>query len=150
MRDIINLIEAASRFTKDELETRFGNEFNYSFDERTTAANNDPDDKGDFESCFADGSPTFSCDSWAEQVKSALPANARVYGFWLEDNHVPALENCCDGHTFAVIDGRFIVDGWLKNVEQLSPRAVFDLEDPADAEAIKHFYGNPENWKEES
>lgn len=152
MRQWIDLFENAD---VDALEARFGNDnypWHHEDDEYLTPeeiaeldAENPNREKGP---AIIDGcGPWFSCDSWAEYVVQQLPGRAVAYGFWCEDNPGTEIEDFCDGHTFAIVDDRYIVDGWIKNVEGILPRAVFDLNDPADADIIKKYYGPRENWK---
>jgi hypothetical protein len=50
------------------------------------------------------------------------------------------------GHDFAIIDGRYLVDAWAKNVEMSSDRAAFDLNEPADRARVLKLFGNPRTW----
>lgn len=174
-----NLLEAMARHrdatppktalqVKAELEDYFGDESNYpnsiefdDHDESTPEINDLSDEEydamGGGQHVMGDHGPAVFCDSWARFVVAALPERAKKMGFWMhgagginyEDNDESALADYCDGHAFAVVDDRFIVDGWLKNVEGLSRQAVFDMQDPADAQQIRHFYGNPQTWHED-
>lgn len=172
MRTYIDLIEHAlhraptrastSLSTKAELEAYFGNEANYpnhvEYDDGTMSSeetNNQPreaDGRGG-QHFMASHGPAVFCDSWARFVVDCLPGRAKKVGFDMNggqenDNDESALSRLCDGHAFAIVDERYIVDGWLKNVEAESSRAVFDMQDASDAQAIKHFYGNPATWEE--
>ena len=51
------------------------------------------------------------------------------------------------GHDWAIIDRRYIVDPWLHTFTGESDQLVFDLKNPADKEAILHWYGLPSTWK---
>lgn len=137
MRQYIDLLENAS--VKAELEARFGDESNYPI-------RYNKEDEGTEITGYGWWA---TCTSWASFVRDALPGRAKRFGFWTKDNPAPGLDRLCDGHDFAVVDGRYIVDGWLKNVEMESPRAVFDMQDPADADIIARFYGDPEKWTPE-
>ena len=53
-----------------------------------------------------------------------------------------------DGHDFAIIDDRYIVDEWVKETTGQSKRAVFDLDNPADLPEVRHLYGEPRTWEE--
>lgn len=120
------------------LQEWFSNEANYG--------GASPDDG---ESVLASGRSWFSCDSWAHMVKDALPDRTKVWGFWVDDNpDAHEIAKMCDGHTFAVVDGRYIVDGWAENVEGVAKKSVFDLKDPQDQKMIVALYGKPENWHE--
>ena len=51
-----------------------------------------------------------------------------------------------DGHDFAVLDDRYIIDPWLTEFAD-SKQGVFDLQDPGDAEAVRGIYGDPSRWE---
>ena len=127
-----------------ELENRFGNEDQYEIIEY-----DEDDEESEFDcTVFSDGWATAICTNWALQVKKALPGRVKIMGFTYRNNPVKGVPHFSDGHDFALVDNRYIVDGWLKNVAQASSRAVFDLENPADADDIEHFYGDRSTWTE--
>lgn len=53
-----------------------------------------------------------------------------------------------DGHDFAIIDDRYIVDPWVKETAGTSARAVLDLLSDVDAPEIRRLYGDPQTWEE--
>lgn len=59
-------------------------------------------------------------------------------------------EDDYDGHVFAVVANRFIVDPWLYGVyvdyPKTNTQTVFDLTSAQDADAIAYFYGDPQKW----
>ncbi|MHB8549315.1 MAG: hypothetical protein ACYDAZ_09165 [Thermoplasmataceae archaeon] len=73
----------------------------------------------------------------------------RVYGYDTKDNPRVREEiiRMVGGHDFALIHGRWIVDPWICAHIGLSSQAVHDLMDPADAESILRFYGDPAVWR---
>ena len=56
------------------------------------------------------------------------------------------MERLAEGHDFAVIDDRFIVDTWLFNWECQIDTPVLDMHDPAHQEIISKWYGDPAKW----
>lgn len=122
--------------TKEELEAVFGPETHYGsrYDEHEEL------------SVMPDGNQTFACTSWAGVVRRALGSRAVIVGFAAGDNPASEVSALADGHDFAIVDSRFIVDGWILNVECLAKRAVFDLDDPADAPDIERLYGDRKTW----
>lgn len=155
MRQYIDLLENAS--IKAELEARFGNEDNYPLaydpaylDDAGYDDEDEPQDEEDIDrgpQQLGDHGDAAICTSWANYVCEQLPDRAKRFGFWVKENPAPSLARLCDGHDFAVVDERYIVDGWLKNVECVVDRAVFDIQDPADADVIRAYYGDPSKWK---
>lgn len=103
----------------------------------------------DGESIFArTGGPAVLCWAYANEVRAQIGTDkVQLAGFWCSDNPGTRIEEVCDGHDFAIVADRWIVDGWIKLVEPLSTRIVFDLKDPADALPIKALYGDPTLWK---
>ena len=119
-----------------ELAEVFGSEKNYGVR-----------DHEDGPAVFPDGSTWAKCTNWARYVRRVLGERVAIYGFSEDDNPTSEIARICGGHDFAVVDNRYVVDGWAMNVERLSTRAVFDLSDPADAEEIRRLYGSRECWQ---
>ena len=88
----------------------------------------------------------YHCDTIAEIVKRLEP-NTKIVGF--SDNDNPGTYYFSgdddDGHTFAIVDGRYIVDPWMNDPEH---RAVWDLEAQEDADDIVRLFGNRATWHE--
>ena len=98
-------------------------------------------------SLFPDGTRAVECTNWARYVRRAHGARAKLYGFHCEDNPTATgMERLAGGHDFAVLDDRYIIDGWLASVESELTDPVLDMHDPALAETILTFYGKPECW----
>ena len=98
-------------------------------------------------SVFPDGSLAVRCTSWATYARRALGSRAKLYGFFCQDNpSATAMARLADGHDFAVIDDRWIIDGWLFDVEGELSEPMIDLRDPANAELVRGFYGDPATW----
>ena len=101
----------------------------------------------DGEGVFPDGSPVAVCTSWARAVERTLGSDrCRVVGF-LSDA-VPSSRIARDhgGHDFAVVDGRWIVDGWACDVEGYLDGPVLDLEEPDEARRAVELFGAPDEW----
>lgn len=104
----------------------------------------------EFMSYFRDGLDAICCTNYAIQVAKALPGRTQIVGFANEDN--PASRVARDeihpgGHDFAIVDGRYIVDPWIKLVAAEGDQVVFDLDDPVDAAAALDIYGPRECWE---
>jgi hypothetical protein len=80
-------------------------------------------------------------------VAEALPGRGRVRGFWVDDNpEATDVASVCDGHDFAVVDDRYVVDGWAVHVEGITKQVVWDLKDSMEQAKILRLYGRPEKW----
>jgi hypothetical protein len=99
---------------------------------------------------FPDGSNWAFCSNWAQDLHKRLGKRVVQYGFSDEDNETSEIAQDAGGHDFAVVDGRYIVDGWLVKVEQLHETGVFDLEDETQFADITRLYGDPRCWKDGS
>ncbi len=124
---------------KEILEARFGNDDNYDieFDEN-------------YGSTFSDGTSVVFCTSFAIQVQRLLPDHhVIVVGFNNEDNNDcdAAREKWGDGHDFAIVDDRYLVDPWARLVAGVRDQIVYDLEDAGDLSLVKKIYGLRKNWK---
>ena len=98
---------------------------------------------------FPDGGYWARCTSWAVYVRRLEGERAKLYGFDSDENPDSEIAQRCGGHDFAVVADRFLVDGWVVNVEGMSKHAVFDLRDPADMPIVHELYGDPAIWLEE-
>jgi hypothetical protein len=96
---------------------------------------------------FPNGSCWAICSSWAEDLHIRLKSRVVQYGFDDEENETSEIAQLAGGHDFAIVDGRYIVDGWLVKVEQMHDTGVFDLEDEAQFADITRLYGDPRHWK---
>lgn len=95
-------------------------------------------------STFPDGSLAVVCTNCAERIISMV-GRGEVYG-WEEGTNDSAPVAPNQGHDFAVIDDRWLVDPWAKNVEGTSSRAAFDLRDQGDVAEVRKLYGDPSSW----
>jgi hypothetical protein len=128
-------IVASGLQMKTELEKYYSNEENF----RVTK-------EGDTAATFPDGNAWAECTSWAVYVRRIEGKSAKLYGFDSDENPDSEIAKICGGHDFAVVDNRFLVDGWAVNVEGMSKRAVFDLYDLVDIPEIHRLYGDPIVW----
>lgn len=103
---------------------------------------------------FPNGDEAVNCTNCAKRIIEMNDGQGEIYGW--EDGTNPtsvvsgpthgAMNDRGQGHDFAVIDGRYLVDAWAKNVEMSSDRAVFDLNDPADVAEVRRLFGDPTKW----
>lgn len=78
------------------------------------------------------GAPTVMCWSWAQEVVAELgPDRARSSGYFCRDDGSSIMASHAEGHDLAIVDGRYLVDGWVAHVAEIGP-CVLDLADPAD------------------
>lgn len=73
----------------------------------------------------------------------------RVVGFFVEDNQESLFskENIdFDGHDFAIVAERYLVDPWIRLVAGTRQKIVYDLTDPVDRDEAFLMYGHPEKW----
>ena len=98
-------------------------------------------------SLLPDGGRAASCFDCASYIRSLEP-NTEIYGFWSRENTGWAGAILQDGHDFAVVDHRYIVDPWIVETEHLSDRAVFDLKNPADHAEVRRLYGDRRSWRQ--
>lgn len=106
------------------------------------------DDEGSGSCFLTDGSSGVECTGYARTIRSVFgPDRAVVYGFSARDNPESMFaDRGYDGHDFALVDERYIVDPWLFEVENYDRVGVFDLKDERSAERVRKFYGDPEAW----
>jgi hypothetical protein len=68
-------------------------------------------------------------------------------GYRMTDNPKAMVGTGYEGHDFALLNDRWIVDIWVKLCSQQSARAVFDLHDPRDGPQVAKLYGDRDRWK---
>ena len=94
---------------------------------------------------FSNGDPVFICTHSARRVAARF--GGLVVGFDREMNPFAAIDDDHDGHDFAVVGERFVVDYWAFHVTGILDRGVFDLTNADDRAEITRLYGPPENWQ---
>ncbi len=94
------------------------------------------------------GFSAVECTGYACAIRGKLGRDrVEVFGYEAENNPTSAISDIAGGHDFAVVDGRYIVDPWIVDVEAVSNRGVHDLADPADAAEIARIYGDHTTWR---
>ena len=101
-----------------------------------------------------DGS--FVCTFVASAIKMLEGDNVKIYGFSTEENPDSAYflategEDSAEGHHFAVLNDRYILDPWIYDnfydYPKTFDRSVFDLQSKKDEDIIKFIYGDKNNW----
>jgi hypothetical protein len=95
---------------------------------------------------FRSGGSCSRCTDSAVKVVRAF--GGRMIGYYASDNPTAAIgEPHCDGHDFAIVADRFVVDYWAYRVVGAVDRPVFDLSEPSDAALVNQFYGSKETWE---
>jgi len=85
------------------------------------------------------------CTSYALEIQRVLgKERVTIVGFFAEDNPTAGVNMVAEGHDFAIVDERYIVDPWVACVENLSEDFVFDLEQ--DTDCIIALYGDSSRW----
>ncbi len=92
------------------------------------------------------GGRASNCYDCADYIRACEP-NTAIYGFWSRENAGWAGAILVDGHDFAVVDDRYIVDPWIVETERLSDRPVFDLKNPNDRTEVRRIYGDRKSWR---
>ena len=100
------------------------------------------------------------CAGFAFRIHQKLGADrVQIWGFYAEDNPDAGVNELADGHDFALVDERYIIDPWLVNVEsgnittptgetiKLNGQGVFDMQDEDDMKLIMAIYGDSDNWE---
>lgn len=101
-------------------------------------------------SLFPDGSSAVCCTDYAHQIRKRLPGRVQIFGFSNEDNptsRVAIEELHPGGHDFAVVDGRYLVDPWIRLILGEKGPIVFDMHDVDDSVEIARTYGPKSCWE---
>ena len=54
----------------------------------------------------------------------------------------------CDGHDFAIVAERFVVDYWAFRIARLTGTPVFDMNNADELQVVRHLYGNEQTWED--
>jgi hypothetical protein len=103
----------------------------------------------DVSSEFPDGSMV-NCTNYAVQIGKKFPDSTIIYGFKNEDNpdcEIAQQRFHPGGHDFAVVEDRWLIDPWAKQVRCAYDRVAYDLMDPRDFAIVRARYGRRDNWK---
>lgn len=84
------------------------------------------------------------CTDYAHAAQSLF--GGTVCGFYDEDNPGTEPGKLCGGHDFLCVDGRYIIDVWLREVAGMSKQVIFDMQSEADKNSISNFYGDMSKW----
>lgn len=104
------------------------------------------DTRLDAECVDASGLDSFICFDCAKHVKNVYP-DAKILGFVSWDNAIAELSEGEDGHDFALIEDRYIVDIWAF-ANGVSQYKVLDLKNDTHKIVISRLYGDIDNWLE--
>jgi len=85
------------------------------------------------------------CTDYAYWTREVLGCG-QVFGFFDFANPGTETGKFNGGHDFLVIDGRFIVDLWLREVPNWTKQIVFDLESADDAASVAKYFGDRKRW----
>jgi hypothetical protein len=109
-----------------------------------------PQFKGDFTVEMPDGSSSVECTNYARHIKKTLAQrNVEIVGFFCSDNQDCTFTrmDLAEGHDFALVDGRFLVDPWMRLVCGYdNVPMVYDLTNQAEAQQAHHMYGVRDRW----
>ena len=94
---------------------------------------------------FAAGSACAICTSSALQVMHRF--HGVVQGYWSMDNTTALIGGPqLDGHDFALIASRWLVDYWAWHVAHLIQTPIFDLNAFKDRDSVDQLYGPTIKW----
>ena len=95
---------------------------------------------------FADGSPCTVCTNAARRIASAF--GGVVMGYWAAGNPTAQIgERYGDGHDFAVVADRWVVDYFALTTVDLLESAVLDLRNPVDRRLVSQLLGDRATWE---
>lgn len=99
------------------------------------------------------GGSATCCTEYARHIKLILEPegfNVEIVGFANEDNPTSLCsihEYHPGGHDFAIVDGRFLIDPWVRLVASVEDQIFFDLNDARDLSKALLIYGPRACWK---
>lgn len=104
----------------------------------------------DLSSYLPDNGSATQCTAYAMYARRQLgSARVQIYGFSNDENpdcDVVRQELHPCGHDFALVDGRYLLDPWVKLVVGEDWPPVYDLSDPTDKALARQRYGEHRAW----
>lgn len=92
------------------------------------------------------GAPMTMCWGCAQEVVAELgPDRAALTGYFCREDGVSVMSEHAEGHDLAIVDGRYLVDGWVAHVADVGP-CVLDLADPADLAVARSLHEDFSFW----
>jgi hypothetical protein len=139
--------ELRSLIDKQEESISYADPNGYDLGDDADEDENTNDDD-DTVSVFPNGDHAAFCTSWANDLRERLgPVAVALFGFDADANPDSYVSKIADGHDFAIVNKRYIVDGWTTNMESIHPTGVMDIEDDCDLDEIIRLYGDPRQWE---
>jgi hypothetical protein len=104
-------------------------------------------DGEDIVSVFPNEDESVICTSWADDLRERLGDTAvALFGYEGEKNPTD-VSKIADGHDFAIVNGRYFVDGWTVHIEHFHETGVMDIENDDDLDDVIRIYGDPRTWE---
>ncbi len=140
--------ELRSLIDKQEESIKYEHPEGYNLGDDAEGDKEPTNEDGDTVSVFPNGDHAAFCTSWADDLRERLgPEAVALFGFDADANPDSYVSKIADGHDFAIVNQRYIVDGWTTNVESIHPTGVMDIEDDGDLDEIIRLYGDPRQWE---
>lgn len=96
---------------------------------------------------FRSGGSCCCCTDAAAKVAKAF--GGRVVGYLAARNRSARIGAAhCEGHDFALVENRFIVDYWAFHVARLTTKPVLDLNSREDQALARCLYGDADSWED--
>lgn len=116
-----------------------------TFVERLSSEEQYDEEEGEWR--FQSGGSCGVCTDSAQKIADAF--GGKVVGYLSESNPLALIGNTyCEGHDFALIMNRFIVDYWAFKVIKVIERPVLDLSIEADHSQARLLYGDDKKWED--
>lgn len=93
------------------------------------------------------GHPFIICTNIARWLKKEFYPTGKIMGFHAEDNPDSEIGQVADGHDFLVVDNRYIIDFWYRDIEDMDDAPVL-LDMNTQKELVSRYYGDVNTWTE--
>lgn len=92
------------------------------------------------------GAPVTMCWGSAREVVAELGDDRAVAsGYFCQSGSTSIMSEHAEGHDLAIVDGRFLVDGWTAHVAEIGP-CVLDLADTSDMLTARRLHDDFTHW----
>jgi hypothetical protein len=90
------------------------------------------------------GHPFIICTNIATWLKETFFPQAKIMGYFSDENPDAEIGKVVGGHDFVLIDGQFIIELWFNQIEGEECPILFDLKE--NPELVKKYYGDAKTW----
>lgn len=92
-----------------------------------------------------EGSEYIICTNVCKWLRTNYFPNAKIIGYWMEENPTALIGEAEGGHDFLLVDDQYIIDFWYIELYDESAPLFVDIK--KDTDYVQKYYGQPRTWQ---